>query len=149
MSGLDPIGRREVRDLILQLKGEGKTVFFSSHILNDVETLCDRVAVLNRGRLVGSGLLKELISKEVSHMEIIVDGIGMDQLRRVLAPQTAASQVGTTLKVEVDAEASLTPLASSIEQTGGKIVSVNPVRQTMEDYFLKVVGADANRPQRQ
>ena len=146
MSGLDPIGRREVRDLILRLKAEGKTVFFSSHILNDIETLCDRVAILNRGKLVGAGLLKDLVSKEVSHVEIIVSGIGIDQLRQVLEEAATVSQVGTTLKIEVDADARLNPLVSGIERTGGKIISVNPVRQTMEDYFLKVVGGEPHRP---
>ncbi len=74
LSGLDPIGRRQVRDLILNLKKEGRTIFFSTHILNDVETLCDRVAVLNRGKLIGSGRLSDLISQEVRHLEIIAGG---------------------------------------------------------------------------
>jgi ABC-2 type transport system ATP-binding protein len=145
MSGLDPIGRREVRDLILKLKAEGKTVFFSSHILNDIETLCDKVAVLNRGRLVGAGLLRDLISKEVSHVEIIVDGTTIDLLRRALSRQLTMSQVGTTVKIEVEAEATLTPIVTGIEQIGGRIVSVNPVRQTMEDYFIKVVSQSGNQ----
>jgi ABC-2 type transport system ATP-binding protein len=144
MSGLDPIGRREVRDLILKLKAEGRTVFFSSHILNDIETLCDKVAVLNRGRLVGAGLLRDLISKEVSHQEIIVDGTDINLLRRALGPQLTMSQVGTTVKIEVEAEAAMTPIVTGIEQIGGRVVSVNPVRQTMEDYFIKVVGQSGN-----
>jgi ABC-2 type transport system ATP-binding protein len=148
MSGLDPIGRREVRNLILRLKAEGKTVFFSSHILNDIETLCDRVAILNRGRLVGAGLLKDLISKQVSHVEIIISGMGIDQLRQVLEPAVSVSQVGTTMKIEVDADTNLNPLVSAIECAKGKIISVNPVRQTMEDYFLKVIQGGTNNPPR-
>jgi len=144
MSGLDPIGRREVRDLILGLKAEGKTVFLSSHILNDIETLCDKVAILNRGRLVGAGLLRDLISREVSHVEIIVERANLEQLSRALDPKLTASQVGTTVKIELDAEAALTEVVTEIERVGGKIVSVNPVRQTMEDYFIKVVGQSRN-----
>jgi ABC-2 type transport system ATP-binding protein len=140
MSGLDPVGRRDVRDLILQLKREGKTVFFSTHILNDVETICDRVAVLNRGRLVGSGLLNELFQRETTHLEMSVSGLDESELRRLLDPEMQVSQSGTTCTVELPTEAELGPIISRIEQASGKVLAVSPVRQTMEDYFFRLVG---------
>ena len=107
MSGLDPIGRREVRNLILQLKREGKTIFFSTHILNDVETLCDRIAILNRGMVIGSGTLNELFDQEVSHMEVVTSGIPADRLRELVGPAASVSQSGSTLRLELSAEALL------------------------------------------
>src|SRR3954453_132676 len=76
MSGLDPVGRREVRDLIQELKDEGKTVFFSTHILSDAETLCDRVAVLNQGERRGIGVVRELLSQSEKNVEILWHGAG-------------------------------------------------------------------------
>ncbi|MEW5977050.1 MAG: ABC transporter ATP-binding protein [Acidobacteriota bacterium] len=140
MSGLDPIGRREVRDLILRLKKEGKTVFFSTHILNDVETLCDRVGVLCRGRLIGSGRLNELISQEVSHMEVIVDNVSLETLREVLDSTVPIRQTGSTLQLELTTDRPVGPLVSAVEGAGGKILSATPVRQTMEDYFFNLLG---------
>jgi ABC-2 type transport system ATP-binding protein len=145
MSGLDPMGRREVRDLILSLKKQGKTVFFSTHILNDVETLCDRVAVLNRGKLVGSGSLSNLISQEITHTEIVIANMDCGALRHALGPDAKVNQSGTTLRLEFEASIPLAPLVQQIEQASGKILSINPIRQTMEDYFFKLVNHDENQ----
>jgi ABC-2 type transport system ATP-binding protein len=145
MSGLDPMGRREVRDLILSLKREGKTVFFSTHILSDVETLCDRVAVLNRGKLVGSGHLSDLISQEVTRTEIVIAHLEVGTLRRLLGPEVTINQSGTTLRLEIEAVSPLAPIIEQIEQASAKIVSISPVRQTMEDYFLKVVNGNGSQ----
>ena len=140
MSGLDPIGRREVRDLILRLKREGRTIFFSTHILNDVETLCDRVAVLNRGKVIGSGLLTDLVSQEISHLEVVLAGSTIEKLREITQNAYPMTQSGTTVRMEVPAGSGLGELFNKIEQSSGKIVSVNPVKQTMEDYFFALVG---------
>jgi ABC-2 type transport system ATP-binding protein len=145
MSGLDPIGRREVRNLILQLKREGKTIFFSTHILNDVETLCDRIAILNRGMVIGSGTLNELFDREVSHVEVVISGIPADSLRELVGPAASVSQSGNSLRLELSAQALLSRIVAEIEQASGKIISINPVRQTMEDYFLKLVGKPERR----
>lgn len=139
MSGLDPIGRREVRDLILRLKKEGRTVFFSTHILNDVETLCDRVAILNRGQLVGTGSFSQLVSQEVKHLELVISGIGLTAVRQMAGPQVPVHESGATLRLELDHHAPMAALVERVEKAGGKIISLNPVRQTMEDYFLKLV----------
>ncbi|HKZ39542.1 MAG TPA: ABC transporter ATP-binding protein [Candidatus Hodarchaeales archaeon] len=140
MSGLDPVGRREVRDLILKLKSEGKTIFFSTHILNDVETLCDRVAVLNRGRLIGSGKLRDLISEEVKYVEILVSGISCELARQLFDPPIPITESGSTLRLELNADTKLGNIITRVEHSHGKVISVNPIRQTMEDYFFKLVG---------
>jgi ABC-2 type transport system ATP-binding protein len=145
MSGLDPIGRREVRNLILQLKCEGKTIFFSTHILNDVETLCDRIAILNRGTIIGSGTLSDLFDQEISHMEVVASGIPEDRLRELAGPEVSVSQNGSTSRLKLPAEARVSALVAGIEQASGKIISINPMRQTMEDYFLKLVGKPERR----
>jgi ABC-2 type transport system ATP-binding protein len=144
MSGLDPVGRREVRDLILKLKEEGKTVFFSTHILNDVEQLCDRVAILNRGKLIGSGLLKDLISKEIHHVEIVLDGIEEEMLRQVTGSMATPHMTGTTFRLDLDASTPLAPIITKIEEAGGRIISINPIRQTMEDYFFSLLSDSQN-----
>ncbi len=144
MSGLDPIGRREVRDLILELKKEGRTVFFSTHILNDVETTCDRVAILDRGRLVGSGRLTELFSKEVRHVEVVVSNISLAQLRQVAGNEVPIHPSGVTYLLEIDRNAALGKLVSGIEQAAGTLVSVTPVRQTMEEYFFALLQKSSN-----
>ena len=139
MSGLDPIGRRLVRDLILGLRRAGKTVFFSTHILSDAETLCDRVGVLRAGRLVRVGTLGELLRLDVQHMEVLVSGLAPD------APGPWARRcesVGERLRLEVD-ERDLGRALAAVEAAGGRILSVQPVRQTLEDYFFREMGAAA------
>jgi ABC-2 type transport system ATP-binding protein len=145
MSGLDPIGRREVRNLILELKREGKTIFFSTHILNDVETLCDRIAILNRGMVIGSGTLNELFGQEVAHLELVISGIAAEALRELVGSEASATQTGSCARLELPADAPLSRIVAQIEQADGRIISINPMRQTMEDYFLKLVGKPERR----
>ncbi len=136
MSGLDPIGRRLVRDLILGLRQAGKTVLFSTHILSDAETLCDRVAVLRAGRLVKTGPLGELLRLDASHMEVLASGV------TATAPGLEAARsvpVGDRLRLEVE-ERSLGRVVTAIEAAGGRVLGVQPVRQTLEDYFFEEMG---------
>lgn len=141
MSGLDPIGRREVRDLLLSLRRQGKTVFFSSHILSDVEALCDRAAILNRGKLFRCGAVRELSGAQQSSIEIVAVGIDFEQLRAAaeasnFVESISATPAGVNLVVinESDVDAAL----SLIRKAGGKLVSVNPSRASLEDIFLGV-----------
>jgi ABC-2 type transport system ATP-binding protein len=137
MSGLDPIGRRLVRDIILGLRKRGKTVFFSTHILSDAEVLCDRVAVLRAGRLLSVGPLSELLRIDVEHVEVVVSGVGPD------APGLEAlrrEEIGDRLRLEVE-ERQLGRTVAAVEAAGGRVLSVQPVRQTLEDYFFREMGA--------
>src|ERR1700722_4478389 len=137
MSGLDPVGRREVRDIILDLKRQGRTIFFSTHILSDAEMLCDRVAVLVDGKLRGVGSPREIVSMEVQGMEILFE-VGKEQtLPANLAAR--AKNIGNRYRIEV-AEAELYAVLEQLRGCEGRILSVAPLRPSLEDYFFNLVG---------
>ncbi len=146
MSGLDPVGRREVRDIIHDLKREGRTVFFSTHILSDAEMLCDRVAVLVGGKLQGVGAPGEIVSMEVYAMEILFELREGRALPSSLAKR--ATQVGGRYRAEVP-EDELYPALEVLRSCEARILAVTPLRPTLEDYFFKLVGRDktAARPE--
>jgi ABC-2 type transport system ATP-binding protein len=138
MSGLDPVGRREVRDIILELKKNGRTVFFSTHILSDAEMLCDRVAVLAGGKLQGVGAPGEIVSIEVRAMEILFETRDTRPLPAGLAEH--ATRIGGRCRVEVP-EAGLYGALEQLRGCDARILSVSPVRPTLEDYFFRLVGS--------
>lgn len=131
MSGLDPVGRREVRDLILEQKAAGRTVFFSSHILQDAELICDRVAILYRGTLRSCGRLDAMISRTVRWFEVSVAGA----LPPGFKGERLSAGDGETL-VRVPDVAALTELLAGVAASGGQVTSVWPRRDTLEDLFL-------------
>ena len=146
MSGLDPLGRRQVRDLILRLRARGCTVFFSSHILSDAEVLCSRVAILAQGKMVASGKLTEILAFELKGWELIVANVS-DDIRAGLekrARQVTALAHGR-LMVELRAEDEPSRLMHELSGRGVEIVSLNPVRETLEDYFVQTVAAATPR----
>ena len=143
MSGLDPLGRRAVRDLILDLKARGKTVFFSTHILSDAETLCDRVALLKGGRLVAVGRLDEILKIDVSHMEVLVSGLGPEAVDRLPGDPQRRRAMGERWTLQVE-ERELGRVVKAVEDLGGRILSVQPVRQSLEDYFFKEMSDTAD-----
>jgi ABC-2 type transport system ATP-binding protein len=140
MSGLDPIGRREVRDLIATLRQEGKTVFMCSHILSDIEVLCDRVAILKKGRLAQVGYLEELRKQSAGAdvLEVSVSGAEQKDLEQLLPPEhlfrIAVTPAG--LRVEVDQESDVDIVLAAVRKANGKLVSVQPLRQSLEDLFM-------------
>jgi ABC-2 type transport system ATP-binding protein len=133
MSGLDPIGRKEVRDLIQSLKQEGKTVFFSTHILSDAEALCDRVAVMHQGELRGVGVVAELVSKAESRVEIIWQG--SQAIRSITVLGGECTEAGDIIQAVLD-ESSLPAALDIIRNSKARLISVNPVRASLEDYFV-------------
>jgi ABC-2 type transport system ATP-binding protein len=134
MSGLDPMGRREVRDLIQQLKTEGKTVFFSTHILSDAEALCDRVAIIHRGELKGVGAVAQLTGSMHGKVELILRGSRVPSSLRALAEQCYVGGETARLVVkEEDQERAL----DALRREGVHLISLTPVRATLEDYFMK------------
>jgi ABC-2 type transport system ATP-binding protein len=140
MSGLDPVGRREVRDLINTLKDEGKTVFFSTHILADAESLCDRVAVIHKGELRGVGVVSELVTsaEKANQTEILWRGGEM--------AVPAMQALGAECKIHGPATHVIVPVTQLdraleiIRNSHGQIISVNPVRSSLEDYFIQQIG---------
>jgi ABC-2 type transport system ATP-binding protein len=140
MSGLDPIGRRSVRNLIRQLKTEGKTVFFSTHILPDAEALCDRVAVLRGGRLLDVGTLDSILNLGVSHVEIVTSGFPASGVGGLGASVRSHEWAGDLLRLDVD-EGSVDQVLGVLLGGGGRIVAVQRVRQSLEDYFFREMGS--------
>ncbi|HWT01662.1 MAG TPA: ABC transporter ATP-binding protein [Pyrinomonadaceae bacterium] len=145
MSGLDPIGRREVRDLISSLRASGTTVFMCSHILSDIEVLCDRVAILNRGRLSETGRLEELRERAGEgqrRIEITVAGTDADQLSSAFTSPLEGAEVTPTAvgaRVEVADEKDVDAVLAALRRAGGRLVSVQPVRQSLEELFVREV----------
>lgn len=137
MSGLDPVGRKEVRDLIVEERHRGRTVFFSSHILSDVEMLCDRVFIMRKGQVVVSGSLNELLAEGKRRSEITVAG-ATDALRLGLEPVTSsARQVGDTLVMEVEGDAAVRAVVERVLAEGARLQSIMPKRETLEDLFVR------------
>jgi ABC-2 type transport system ATP-binding protein len=140
MSGLDPVGRREVRDIIQDLKKQGTTVFFSTHILSDAEMLCDRVAVLVGGKLQGVGAPGEIVSVEIQGMEILFEP--HDASVALPTSLTArATAIGQRYRMQVP-EAELYTVLDQLRAWNARILSVAPLRPTLEDYFFRLVGRE-------
>jgi ABC-2 type transport system ATP-binding protein len=142
MSGLDPMGRREVRDLIAQLNNDGKTVFFSTHILSDAEALCDRVAVIHKGELKGVGVVADLTSKMHGKVELVWQGPAIPDAFRSFGAECHVS--GETVRA-VLAEDQQDIALDILRRENLRLISLTPVRATLEDYFLEKLGADKPR----
>jgi ABC-2 type transport system ATP-binding protein len=138
MSGLDPLGRREVRELILRLRDRGCTVFFSSHVLSDAEALCSRVAILAKGRLAASGSLDELTSVGSRGWELVVSGLTADHLARIKSRIARATPLGDG-RFSLELPPSTIPEQLIPDLAGARIVSLNPLRGTLEDVFVEQV----------
>jgi ABC-2 type transport system ATP-binding protein len=136
MSGLDPVGRREVRDLIASLRTQGKTVFMCSHILSDIEVLCDNVAILKGGRLAHAGSLDELHARETSLIEVIVTGADAATMIQQLGSTAKVTITASGLRIEVADEKEVDEVIAALRKANGKLVSVQPVRQSLEELFL-------------
>lgn len=143
MSGLDPVGRREIRELIVSLRGKGKTVFMSTHILSDVEALCDEVAILRGGRLSATGNLHDLLSRgsESRAFELLIGDVSTEKLTAATAGIKGASVMekpaGTA--VEVADESDIDAAIAAVRECGGKMISVMPVSLSLEDLFISPV----------
>jgi ABC-2 type transport system ATP-binding protein len=140
MSGLDPLGRREVRDIILELKKAGRTVLFSTHILGDAEMLCDRVGVIAGGKLRGVGSPEEIVGVKSEGMEILFEWSG----RGAGTIVEKAVRIGGRYRIAVE-ESELYGAMEQLRAAGAKVLSVTRVRQTLEDYFLGLMGAEQAR----
>jgi ABC-2 type transport system ATP-binding protein len=140
MSGLDPLGRREVRALILRLRDRGCTVFFSSHVLSDAETLCSRVAILAKGRLVTSGRLTDMVAFQVQGWELVVSHVSDRLLHHLQAHALRVNRVGDgRYTVELPLDPPPDRLLAQLSTAGAQLVSINPIRQTLEDFFVQQV----------
>ena len=134
MSGLDPIGRREVRDLMSQLKSEGKTVFFSTHILSDAETLCDRVAIIHKGELRGVGAVEDLTSSVQGTVEVIWHGSQVPASIKALGAQCHVT--GDRVRATVN-ESQQDAMIDALRRERLRLIAITPVRTSLEAYFVE------------
>ena len=142
MSGLDPIGRRDVRDIILSLKEEGKTVFFSTHILPDVEMICDRVGILVRGRLRAVGTVQDLVGTSgVASVEMVVAGLTDAGIQEAERQGGKVLRRGAQVLLRLDDPSRVDSLVDLVRRSGGRLVSLVPQKRTLEDLFLEEVKA--------
>ncbi len=141
MSGLDPIGRREIRELISELREKGTTVFMSSHILSDIEALCDNVAILRNGKLSATGNLNDLLEKsgEIQSFEIVVKNVLadalIDSIKKISGAELSSKAKGAN--IQVASENDVEKVLQIVKNSGGNLVSVQPVKQSLEELFQK------------
>ena len=138
MSGLDPIGRREVRDIILELKREGRTILFSTHILSDAEMLCDRVGVIVSGKLRGVGAPEEIVGVETLGMEILFELPKASESAAEIVAK--ATKTGDRYRLKIP-EGELYGALEQLHNAGAKILSVTQVKPTLEEYFMYLIEA--------
>lgn len=133
MSGLDPIGRREIRELIQELKDQGKTIFFSTHILSDAEALCDRVAVIHKGELRGVGVVEELKSESADKSEVVWQGA---HALSAVTGLVSEHHVAVDTVRAITSSGNLDLLLDKLRQQRARLISVTPLQGTLEDYFV-------------
>jgi len=134
MSGLDPMGRREVRDLMEQLKQEGKTVFFSTHILSDAEALCDRVAIIHKGELRGVGAVEDLTSSVQGKVEVIWQGTAIPASMKALGAECHVT--GDTVRAIIS-ESQQDAAIDALRSERMRLIAITPVRTSLEAYFVE------------
>lgn len=136
-SGLDPMAHKDISDLILSLKAEGKTVFLSSHQLADVELVCDRVAILNRGKLLRLGALEELLGGRM--IEVIAEDVNGDGCEKLAKMGTGFMKDDNRVRVSAHDGSESNAIVDVVRTSGGNVVSILPLRQRLEDLFVETI----------
>lgn len=138
MSGLDPLGRRAIRELILRLRDEKKTIFFSSHVLGDVEQVCDRVGILVKGKLISQGRIDELLTERVCLVEVIAAGLDATSVETLAKTCAANRESEAGHHFTVPDLAAANDLVRQVHANGGTLVDFVPVKESLEDYFVRM-----------
>jgi ABC-2 type transport system ATP-binding protein len=140
MSGLDPVGRKEIRDLILRLKESGKTIFFSSHILHDAELLCDRVAIILKGRMVACGRVKDLVGQSATQsVEMVVDGLSEEAMEHLRPLTEKLFMRGNQALVVLKSQHQVANALEIVRAAKGELVSLTPQKSSLEELFIREV----------
>jgi ABC-2 type transport system ATP-binding protein len=141
MSGLDPMGRMEVRNLIRELKTAGKTVFFSSHIISDVEALCDRVIMLQKGRKTAEGTVEDLVGREIQYVEVVLSPCPPTEwFRHAGLSEADGKAQGDAFVMRARDLAEANGWAERAREAGGRVYSLVPVKKRLEDIYVEQVG---------
>ncbi len=141
LSGLDPIGRKEIRNIILDLGGQGRTVVFSSHVLSDVEAICDRVAILMQGKLQRVERLDAFLNIEVELVELTVSGLGEEEMEIIRPPGSQIINAGNKVVIRIHdvcspgGEKTLADTLAVVREAGGKLISITSQTRSLEDLF--------------
>jgi ABC-2 type transport system ATP-binding protein len=143
MSGLDPPGRKLVSDLMLKLRNQEKTVFFSTHILHDVEVVCDRIGIISKGRLKFSGFLTDAISESFSSYELVLRKTIPEQMRFLEEKGLPLRYLEDKLKIEVPKE-DIASFLDLILHKNVELVSIEPKRLTLQDFFVSFIKEEDN-----
>jgi ABC-2 type transport system ATP-binding protein len=136
LSGLDPLGRKEIRDIIVRLRDEGKTVFLSSHILQDIEMICDRVAIIVEGHILNEGKLEDLISRKILFTEVVLSGLAEKEMKSLGHPYISR---GETFFMKIHEEDTIDSVFELVHRHKGRIVSLTPRTETLEEIFVRMV----------
>jgi ABC-2 type transport system ATP-binding protein len=137
MSGLDPVGRKEVRDLIVDEQKRGRTIFFSTHILSDVEMLCDRVTILRKGEVVVSGRLLDLLKRDVRRTDVALSGADSALIERFSAAGHGVRTLGERVVIEIEGETKVAEVLRAALEAGASVNEVAPRHETLEDLFVR------------
>jgi ABC-2 type transport system ATP-binding protein len=144
MSGLDPIGRKQVRDIILRERQAGKTIIFTSHVLSDVEMLCDRIAIINKGQVVARGTLDELLRREVRRVRVQVTNLSPELEQALTREGMGVRRVDDMAHVTLEGDHEVGTLLSRLLAAGAMVVEVEPERETLEDLFVRKAVSDGS-----
>jgi ABC-2 type transport system ATP-binding protein len=148
MTGLDPVGRKQVRDLILSLRDRGKTIFFSTHILHDVEMICDRVGIVMKGRLLASGRVDELVRQDhTQSVEIVCRQIKAEGNAFIHSLATRVLQQGQQCLIVLPNPDAVDVVVGEIRRQGGRLLSVTPHKASLEDLFFQEAAHEVSRVQ--
>jgi len=138
MSGLDPLGRKEVRDIMLELKAQGKTIIFSTHILSDVETVCDRVGIIIKGKLKDCGPIENLLNPKIKSFEICIKGLPIETINNLRERGLPLIQRGEESFIQVE-EVKVNDLLHDLLNKGGELISLIPRKETLEDLYVSQI----------
>lgn len=141
MSGLDPLGRKEMRELILKLATEGRTIFFSSHVIPDVEAICDQVALIQKGRLLGCGPIGQFLAQGPLQTEVGFNGIGLEQARIEIGDFESLRPMPDGIRAVASGPAAVNRALQKILELKGQVLWVNPIRPSLESLFGEEGGA--------
>lgn len=140
LSGLDPVGRKMMKDLMLELKKNGKTIFLSSHIISDLEMLCDRIAIIVNGKIKSVGVPADLLGGKVKYIEIIAENLSGDYNEKIKNLSGSIFSYGKRVSIRIKKEEDVDRIIDLIREESGRIISINPVGHSLEDVLISEMG---------